>query len=1634
MAEFVASIAGLATTAEVVCTRIYKYIKQVKDATREIRELSAEVNGLYGTLKSLSLVVDNIEGACSTAIVEHTQITAYAAALDRLRDRLTPFDNGSSGKIDVARKKWKWPFSRSETLEFKQQIESHKASLSLALSADTVSATLEALTATKSIAHEVEKVHVLLQAQARIQLDEKKERILNTIGPRNPLRHHETNVELRQSGTGTIWVHGIPEAGKSVLVALAITRILESSDEDNAVAYFYCDYKDAETQDPTQVLGSLAEQVARQSERSLQKLEDFVIDHCQGGRLKTFKCSCEKLCELLVDMSSDFRNLSVAIDGLDECGDNMRAVISYVTDLSHKSTRIRTFISSRDLIDIRDFTEDFETVSIAAKSIDLRLYVAAEIEKRMQKSSHKRLYLSDPSLKGEIMDRLIDGAEGMFRWVAVHLDYICEQCSDADIRTALHSLPPDMFSSYERLLRDINKKSATTQKLVQQALKWIMWEGPINAKALGEALAVRLGVYHLDVDAIVSQERILQLCGSLIRRSVDGSCLESAHFTVMEFLLSLGRDLQSNLNSYGLVEIADQEHFAIVALNYLCLNEFDGSRSVQSQVYNNSWDGFNALISRAESIDSFLFIALEALIYARDSHEPPEVLNLLKRLFSHAHHNARRMLLYLNLEDPRASHNFFEQADYITPLHHAAMMRLPRLCESLLMDQNDSNARSPLGTPLQCAVFGLYNIDFNNRLYDDRPNDLFFWGCQSISLDENAIMTIQVLIDRGADASVTFRGFSDTSASYSILYPLLFSHEPYPDKILQSLLDAGALYCEKCLDIMECWTTGSVTCSEATKEALDSPKLSKDLEFLRSLKPQHVNLGLESRLSSVSLALSHRHRKEGNGNLGKILEFCTSVEAVESLLSNSIKYDNLETVKIMLDHNIVGAGWRAKDNRNAMHIAIEDENMEAAELFVNHGIAPDQQSQDGSTPLHLAVAMSLPHLVRFLLLHCDDASVVDNQGHTIFHVAAKLKESQILNLLIRTFDSCKALINERDYEGKTPLILACTATTSFSALENVKQLARLNVDRSIKDKKGWAAVHYAVSHDNLDILQILSEDCICWLDKCTVRIQGLVLLRYGHEIDVMDFNGNTPMTIARRGRSDGIVSLLRKGRDPQDHATIPQRIDELSSEKAALRLSKARQRYLSLAIQDGDIEDVQNLMREDASLLSSSLHDCSEFLREILDRSPGLLFVSSEVHPIHIAIANGSNDCLQMMLERSEEAWHQSITKTTGTPTTTSTSYHDTCVDFDRRTWPTIKRKLPILATHDLSQVCMRLPLSSVWSFSTKLNSSTWNLEWSSPIHFAILIANFDAVRILLDAGASASDMPEGCRYSPLHLALLGRKWNIANLLLEQGAPLQSRDSWGITCADMIFWCYAEGFSSNVVTQALRFVSPNLSEALVPPSFTVRNDLQWEILHTWSSNDLTRFDQNGETLIHRGWNSGNLPLIAWVLNHNVDWNCLDKAFGSSIHCCWLNSARSLLRRLLKRVGSIKGAYLLNFKPERRNTPLYNAAAMDQRKIIDLMLKQGAQIDLIGGLEGSPLMVAAAYGRLETVEMLIHAGASTSYLDPKEDIMTSVFEKAKDFPEVQRWLLVDRWRGRRFIEWKGTTVGFEGIGKRAEESL
>lgn len=192
---------------------------------------------------------------------------------------------------------------------------------------------------------------------------------------------------------------------KPASVAVMIRILIDKP----GMAFFYCDYKDAATQEPANIFGSLVKQFVFSSEAAFRLAESFYDAHSRSSSGHQ-SVNTESLIESLHNITELLHSTTIVIDGLDEISANRFDALDLIKQIYHGRANTRVLFASRPERDIEQCLSDFDSISIAARSSDLELYVASEIEKR---SRRRELNIRDMDLKDLIMKRLVHGADGM---------------------------------------------------------------------------------------------------------------------------------------------------------------------------------------------------------------------------------------------------------------------------------------------------------------------------------------------------------------------------------------------------------------------------------------------------------------------------------------------------------------------------------------------------------------------------------------------------------------------------------------------------------------------------------------------------------------------------------------------------------------------------------------------------------------------------------------------------------------------------------------------------------------------------------------------------------------------------------------------------------------------------------------------------------------------------------------------------------------------------------------------------------------------------------------------------------------------------------------------------------------------
>ncbi len=188
------------------------------------------------------------------------------------------------------------------------------------------------------------------------------------------------------------------------------------------------------------------------------------------------------------------------------------------------------------------------------------------------------------------------------------------------------------------------------------------------------------------------------------------------------------------------------------------------------------------------------------------------------------------------------------------------------------------------------------------------------------------------------------------------------------------------------------------------------------------------------------------------------------------------------------------------------------------QLLLDHGASADVVDAQGRTPLHMAAKQDLSWSAKFLLDSGADAKVVDSQGNTTLHGVISAETVRLI--VAKGVD-----VNARNAMGQTPL--HCTAATPYQ--DAIRELVQKGADVNVVDRDGRTPMHWAAwAPDDNSITQLAQE---------------------GASVNVIDREGRTPMHwAAMREGAKCIGALLdfgadldavdRKGRTPLHWATL----------------------------------------------------------------------------------------------------------------------------------------------------------------------------------------------------------------------------------------------------------------------------------------------------------------------------------------------------------------------------------------------------------------------------------------------------------------------------------------------------------------
>ncbi|RYP75133.1 hypothetical protein DL771_002594 [Monosporascus sp. 5C6A] len=409
-------------------------------------------------------------------------------------------------------------------------------------------------------------VHEIRYDVKDVAFEQRGEKIERWLLPSDPSTNYNKALQQRQKGTGLwflqndaftnwrrqrnsfLWLCGIPGSGKTILSSTIVEDLKRSLPDQ--LLYFYFDFNDTGKQILESMVRSLISQLYCTCEDALEQL-DSLFSSCDDGRRQP---SCESLCKVLLQMMEQAKEVWVVLDALDECntrkGPPTEGLLSWIRDLLNSEQRnVHLLVTSRPEQDIKLGLSDLahnNTVPIQSGLIgdDIRGYIRA----RVREGDDLKRWRSHPDIQDEIETRLMQKANGMFRWAACQIDAL-ENCLDyRTLENALASLPRTLDGTYSRILNGIPSEHKQNATRILQFLTFS--ERPLRIEEAVDAITVDTeGVQYFSPKYRMPDPReISRYCSSLVVMvSAAGHSHEEdderveiqlAHLSVKEYLMS----------------------------------------------------------------------------------------------------------------------------------------------------------------------------------------------------------------------------------------------------------------------------------------------------------------------------------------------------------------------------------------------------------------------------------------------------------------------------------------------------------------------------------------------------------------------------------------------------------------------------------------------------------------------------------------------------------------------------------------------------------------------------------------------------------------------------------------------------------------------------------------------------------------------------------------------------------------------------------------------------------------------------------------------------------------------------------------------------------------------------------------
>lgn len=331
----------------------------------------------------------------------------------------------------------------------------------------------------------------------------------------------------------TLWIHGAPGVGKSVICGTVIEYLQKKQAKNQAeaptIAYFYCNSSFATRCTPFDICKALILQFQSQCQEPIPALQAAYRNADLHGR--SHVSDADDVFSLFFRVAAELNSLYIVLDGLDECTD-IPTVIKWLSDATSSIYSLRLVIFSRDTLEIRKGLAGFPSLDLTADSMkpDIEIYLSKGVIS---------LPCDTRQMKEHVLNVLSRKADGMFLFAVLSLQTLQQANNIDETLEMVESTPNGVYNMYRMNLERLSTESCRRRSLALKALGIISTSTrPLTWPELRTALSWDTNQQDFRPTSAPFKDAILAILCPLIEYRVETDTFRLLHLSLYEYFLN----------------------------------------------------------------------------------------------------------------------------------------------------------------------------------------------------------------------------------------------------------------------------------------------------------------------------------------------------------------------------------------------------------------------------------------------------------------------------------------------------------------------------------------------------------------------------------------------------------------------------------------------------------------------------------------------------------------------------------------------------------------------------------------------------------------------------------------------------------------------------------------------------------------------------------------------------------------------------------------------------------------------------------------------------------------------------------------------------------------------------------------